>query len=60
MQMVIGNSKLSNYGVNTLILSPIEQPSLVAAVKESDDWMMIYQDDIAFIFIRDLSSQQSY
>ena len=44
--------KLSDYGVNTLILSPIEQPVLVQTVKESETWILIYQDTSALIFSR--------
>jgi hypothetical protein len=43
---------LRDYGVNTLMLSPVEQPNLVAAAQKSDEWMIIYQDPSAMIFER--------
>jgi hypothetical protein len=43
---------LSEYGVNTLMLSPLEQPALIRAVEISNEWMLIYQDTAAYIFIR--------
>jgi hypothetical protein len=51
-------SQLRDYGVNTLMLSPSEQPSLIQAVEESRDWQMIYEDAIAGIFVRISDSQQ--
>jgi hypothetical protein len=51
-------SQLRDYGVNTLMLSPSEQPSLIQAVEESRDWQMIYEDAIAGIFVRISASQQ--
>ncbi|MFZ2096208.1 MAG: hypothetical protein WAV05_06170 [Anaerolineales bacterium] len=41
---------LKEYGVNTLMLSPREQRSLVEAAQKSNGWMMIYLDPIAIIF----------
>jgi hypothetical protein len=45
-------TKLRDYGVNTLILSPDEQPALVEAARVSDDWEIVYQDGSAIIFER--------
>ncbi len=45
-------TKLHDYGVNTLMLSPVDQPTLVEAVKESKDWILLYQDPSALIFER--------
>jgi hypothetical protein len=45
-------SLLYDYGVNTLVLSPVEQPGLITAVQESDEWKMLYQDLTATIFVR--------
>jgi hypothetical protein len=50
-------SQLSDYGVNTLMLSPVEQPALVMAVERSSHWKKIYQDAETFIFIRVSGSQ---
>jgi hypothetical protein len=50
--------RLREYGVNTLMLSPVDQPALIQAVELSTDWRMIYQDAASIIFIRDSSSQQ--
>jgi hypothetical protein len=44
--------KISDYGVNTLLLSPAEQPALCAAVQISDEWVTRYQDASAIIFER--------
>jgi hypothetical protein len=43
---------LREYGVNTLMLSPLEQPSLFQAVKNSSEWKKVYQDSVSTIFIR--------
>jgi hypothetical protein len=43
---------LKGYGVNILMLSPIEQPALVKAAQESGEWEMQYQDPTALIFVR--------
>jgi hypothetical protein len=50
-------SQLRDYGVNTLMLSPTDQPALVKAARTSSDWKMIYQDEETDIFIRDSGSQ---
>ena len=44
--------RLREYGVNTLMLSPVEQPALIQAAQESDEWEILYQDDSAIIFER--------
>jgi hypothetical protein len=41
---------LKEYGVNTLMLSPMEQPRLVEAIQNSSEWLTIYQDQVAIIF----------
>ncbi len=43
---------LKEYGVNTLMLSPIEQPGLIAAVQQSSGWTLLFQDQAALIFVR--------
>lgn len=43
---------LREYGVNTLMLSPVEQPALVKAAETSHDWKKIYQDTESCIFAR--------
>ena len=45
-------ARLKEYGVNTLMLSPIEQPLLIKAAQETGDWNLIYNDDSAFLFER--------
>jgi hypothetical protein len=50
-------TKLKDYGVNTLMLSPVEQPALIQAADSSNEWMSIYRDSASFIFIRDSGSQ---
>jgi hypothetical protein len=50
-------SQLREYGVNTLMLSPVEQPTLVKAAEASNDWKKIYQDTESCIFIRTSGSQ---
>jgi hypothetical protein len=42
---------LRTYGVNTLMLSPVEQASLIHAVEISNRWNSIYQDSSAVIFV---------
>jgi hypothetical protein len=44
-------AKLSDYGVNTLMLSPVDQPALVNRISQSDGWQLVYQDQLPF-FIR--------
>ncbi len=43
---------LGNYDVNTLLLSPVEQPNLVKAAIESGEWEVIYQDASAILLDR--------
>jgi len=51
--------RLEHYGIQTLMLSPIEQPTLVETVKASAGWQKIYQDPYAVIFARvEISSRQ--
>ena len=45
-------ASLRRYGANTLMLSPVEQPSLIQAIKDSDRWILSYQDDSALIYVR--------
>jgi hypothetical protein len=45
-------SKLRDYGVNTLMLSPTEQPLLVKAARESGNWKIVYQDNSAILIER--------
>jgi hypothetical protein len=45
-------TRLNGYGVNTLMLSPVEQSALLQAVQTSDRWVMLYQDSTAAIFER--------
>ncbi len=42
--------RLAHHGVRTLMLSPQEQPALVAAARESPNWRLVYQDEAAVIF----------
>jgi hypothetical protein len=44
--------KLEEYGVNTLMLSPGEQPSLVEAVDRSQNWRLAYRDPEAVLYVR--------
>ena len=44
--------RLKAYGVNTLLLSPADQPALVEAAQESGKWKLIYKDNSAFLFER--------
>ena len=43
---------LRDYGVNTLMLSPVEQPALIHAVQRSNEWEILYQDNSATILER--------
>jgi hypothetical protein len=43
---------LSDYGVNTLMLSPTEQAGLIRAASASGNWTLQYQDPSAVIFTR--------
>jgi hypothetical protein len=45
-------SRLSEYGVDTLMLSPVEQPTLIQAVQGSAGWDLLYQDNSAIIYER--------
>ncbi len=45
-------ASLKNYGVNTLMLSPQDQPALIDAASRSSAWQMVYQDPTATIFTR--------
>jgi hypothetical protein len=44
--------RLKEYGVNTLMLSPSEQPALVKAALDSGEWDLFYKDDTAYLFRR--------
>jgi hypothetical protein len=44
--------RLAEYGVNTLMLSPQEQPALVSAVDRSPDWRPVYRDPQAVLYVR--------
>jgi hypothetical protein len=44
--------RLREYEVNTLMLSPDEQPVLVKAAQESNMWKLLYQDMSAIILVR--------
>jgi hypothetical protein len=46
------DERLEHYGINTLMLSRIEQPALVDTVSASAAWRRIYQDRYALIFVR--------
>ena len=43
---------LKNYGVNTLMLSPVEQANLIQAARESGAWIEQYLDLAAVLFTR--------
>lgn len=43
---------LSDYGVNTLMLSWQDQPALIDAASHSVGWELVYEDQIASIFTR--------
>jgi hypothetical protein len=43
---------LDHYGVQTLLLSPQEQPALIQAVQKSPGWQEQYRDQAAVIFTR--------
>ncbi|MFN3761661.1 MAG: hypothetical protein ACK4WK_00475, partial [Anaerolineae bacterium] len=42
--------RLARYGVRTLMLSPQEQPRLIAAARASPHWRLVYEDPVAIIF----------
>ena len=44
--------RLARYGVRTLMLSPQEQPALVAAARASPHWHWVYEDTAAVLFVR--------
>jgi len=44
--------RLARYGVRTLMLSPQEQPALVAAARASPHWHRVYEDTAAVLFVR--------
>ncbi len=41
--------RLAKYGARTLMLSPHEQPGLLAAAKQSTNWRMVYADAAATV-----------
>jgi hypothetical protein len=43
---------LDRYGVKTLMLSPSSQAGLIAALRNSADWQMVYEDRAATIYVR--------
>jgi hypothetical protein len=43
---------LDEYGVNTLMLSPVEQAPLIQIANTSSNWKLLYQDDSVSIFVR--------
>jgi len=45
-------ASLRDYGVNTLMLSPMEQPILIKAVQKSGEWDLLFQDLSTLIFVR--------
>jgi hypothetical protein len=45
-------TKLDRYGINTLMLSPAEQLELITAARNSTDWRLLHEDDVAAIFTR--------
>lgn len=50
--------RLASYGVQTLMLSPELQPRLIAAAQASPNWVQVYQDQAAVIFVRRVSVLQ--
>jgi len=47
--------RLDEAGVNLLMVSPAEQPRLLAALEASACWREVYRDEVAVIFQRDTS-----
>lgn len=45
-------ARLRIYGVNTLMLSPVEQHGLIEAALQSNGWKVVYQDNASVIFTR--------
>lgn len=43
---------LNSYGVNTLMLSPVEQANLIQSARETGAWIEQYQDSAAVLFTR--------
>jgi hypothetical protein len=43
---------LMSYHVNTLMLSPVEQPRLVKAARAAANWTSVYEDDTAVVYVR--------
>ncbi len=43
---------LEKYSVNTLMLSPDEQPNLIRAVETSGLWYCDYKSEVAIIYVR--------
>jgi len=46
-------SKLDRYGIQTMILSKLEQHNLVTAGRNSSDWSIRFENDQTAIFVRD-------
>jgi hypothetical protein len=44
-------ARLEGYHVQTLMLSPVEQPALIQAASASPRWQRVYQDAAAVIFV---------
>lgn len=44
--------RLQRYGVRTLMLSLREQPALVAAIRASPRWRVVYEDEVALLAVR--------
>jgi len=44
--------RLEHYGINTLMLSPVEQPALVDTAMASAAWQELYRDPYAAVFVR--------
>jgi hypothetical protein len=44
--------RLEAYGITRLALNPATQAGLVAAVRESPDWLLVYEDWQALVFSR--------
>jgi len=44
--------KLTSYGVNSLMLSVSDQEPLIEAVEATDDWQLLYRDQVAAIYVR--------
>ncbi|MCC7119239.1 MAG: hypothetical protein IT310_11985 [Anaerolineales bacterium] len=44
--------KLASYQVNTLLLSPKDQPELIQAAGQSQAWKIVYQDEISIVFTK--------